>query len=73
MEAKELSERLLAHYGIRVEPHMAAYVLRRLSDAGAAIGQIPVIAGDARTGMPMRTMIDPAVLVGATPPPASAT
>ncbi len=71
MEAKELSERLLAHYGIRVEPHMAEYVLRRLNDAGAAIVQIPVIAGDARTGMPMRKLIDPAILVG--PTPASAT
>jgi hypothetical protein len=71
MEAKELSERLLAHYGIRVEPHMADYVLRRLNDAGAALGEIPVIAGDARTGMPLRKLIDPSVLVDLPSPPST--
>ena len=67
-----LGEALVKHYGIRVEPHMRKYVLARLRDAGAALAQIPVIGGDARTGVPLRAMIDPTVLLPLPPPTASA-
>lgn len=58
MDATELQQTLLNRFGIRVEPHMSAYVERRLSDGAT----LPVIGGDARTGRPVRRMIDPAEL-----------
>jgi len=56
--ATDLQQTLLNRFGVRVEPHMSAYVQRRLSDRGP----LPVIGGDARTGRPVRLMIDPAQL-----------
>jgi hypothetical protein len=55
---------MLESYGIRVEPQMSEYVLRRLKQAGDALSgaSFHVIGGDARTGMPIRKMIDSANL-----------
>jgi len=66
VKLNDLQQRLLDQYGLRVEPAMAQYVLRRLA-AGDA-GKVPVIGGDARTGTPMRTLIDPARLAGDSAP-----
>jgi hypothetical protein len=49
---------MLDAYGIRVEPHMSEYVLRRLQQAGDALRELPVIGGEARTGIPVRIAID---------------
>jgi hypothetical protein len=47
---------LLSQYGLRIDPVMGEYVLANLRSAGS--GSLPVIGGDARTGVPMRTTID---------------
>ncbi len=58
MDGEELRKRMLDAYGIRVEPEMSEYVLRRLRQAGNALRELPVIGGEARTGRPVRTMVD---------------
>ena len=58
MDGDEIRKRMLDNYGIRVEPHMSEYVLRRLSQAGDALRELPVIGGEARTGMPVRAIVD---------------
>ena len=62
MDREEIRKRMLDAYGIRVEPEMSEYVLRRLHQAGGALRELPVIGGEARTGMPVRRTIDPARL-----------
>ena len=69
----------LERLGLRLGPEMAAYVLRRIQTpstpaAGTSGGQslsdpsrIPVIGGDARTGLPVRKFIEVAALLA---PPA---
>ena len=60
MDAPEIRKRILDHYGIRIDPEMSEYVLRRLQEAGNEIGQpIPVMGGDARTGVAIAQTIDP--------------
>lgn len=49
---------MLDAYGIRVEPEMSEYVLRRLRQVSGAMRELPVIGGEARTGMPVRTVVD---------------
>ena len=58
MDGEEIRKRVLEAYGIRVEPEMSEYVLRRLRQAGTALRELPVIGGEARTGMPVRRTID---------------
>ena len=62
MEAREIERRLLEHYGIRVDAEMTRYVARRLTPASRALRELPVIGGAARTGRPLRVMIDPAAM-----------
>jgi hypothetical protein len=64
VEWTDVQQRLLDSYGIRVEPQMASYVMRRLTEpASAPPRELPVIGGNARTGMPLRISVDPAVLM----------
>jgi hypothetical protein len=58
MEARDIEARLLSQYGIRVDPEMQQYVARKLQQAGSALRQLPVIGGEARTGLPRRVMVD---------------
>lgn len=66
MDGEAIRKHMLDAYGIRVEPQMSEYVLRRLNQAGGAIGgaggargaSFHVIGGEARTGMPVRMPID---------------
>jgi hypothetical protein len=58
VDGEEIRKRMLDHYGIRVELEMTEYVARRLGEAGAALRELPVMGGEARTGMPIRKMID---------------
>ena len=67
MDAQQIRQRMLDAYGIRVEPEMSAYVARKLAQAGNALRELPVMGGDARTGMPLRLMVDPARLSAITP------
>ena len=66
MDENELEKRLLAQYGIRVEPHMRRYILKQLQTAGGALrrNSFAIMGGNARTGVPLRQMIDPAILAG---------
>jgi hypothetical protein len=55
MDEVEIRRRLIAQFGIRIEPEMSRYVLDKLK-TGA--GEIPIMGGDARTGVPVRTLVN---------------
>lgn len=57
MDAGEVRRRMLAQFGIRIEPAMSRYVLRQF-EAGPG-ESIPIMGGDARTGVPVRRFIPP--------------
>jgi len=65
LDVSDVQKRLLEHYGLRVEPEMGRYVLRQLAQTGKALGALPVIGGNARTGVPVRALIDPSRFVTA--------
>jgi hypothetical protein len=67
VDLADVQKRLLEYYGIRVEPEMGRYVLRRLAQAGSALRELPVIGGNARTGVPVRLLIDPSRLGSSVP------
>jgi hypothetical protein len=52
----DVAEVLLKRYRLRIEPEMSAYLRRQLC-AAPADGRIPVIAGDARTGVAVRRLL----------------
>ncbi len=54
-DAGEVRRRMLAQFGIRIEPAMSRYVLRQLKDP--TVESFPVMGGDARTGVPVRRFI----------------
>ena len=56
MDAGEVRKRMLAQFGIRIEPEMGMYVLRQLESPSAG-DSFPVMGGDARTGSPVRRLI----------------
>lgn len=56
MDESELRLLIRDRLGLRIEPEMSKYVLRR---AGESDQPIAVIGSDARTGMPRRQMVDP--------------
>ena len=58
VDGEQVRKRMLEAYGIRVEPEMSEYVSRQLRQAGNALRELPIIGGEARTGMPVRTTID---------------
>lgn len=60
MDAQALQELLRQRLGWRVGPHMAQYILEQL--AAGATQPFPVLAADARTGRPLREMLDPGIL-----------
>lgn len=60
MEEKEIARRLLRNFGIRIEPEMSAYARRQLERADAA--SFPIMGAHARTGVPLRTIIDGSTL-----------
>ena len=66
MDAGEVRTRMLAQFGIRIEPRMSEYVLRQLANGPSAAASFPVMGGDARTGTPVRRYI-PVAEFGASP------
>lgn len=59
MEEKEIAQRLLHNFGIRIEPEMSAYARRQLERrADNSAKTFPIMGAHARTGVPLRTMID---------------
>lgn len=63
MDARDVRRRMLAQFGIRIEPHMTQYVLDQLAGASAADASFPVMGGDARTGAPVRRFIPAAAFI----------
>lgn len=70
MDEATVRQRMLAQFGLRIEPEMTRYVIERLKAGAAEPEQLPVMGGDARTGAPVRRFIPPAALRDL-PPPAS--
>ena len=64
MHAGQMRTRILAQFGIRIEPEMSEYVLRQL-DNPAADASFPIMGGDARTGVPVRRFIPAAAFTRA--------
>ena len=60
MDPIQLREHLLRNLSLRVGDEMAAYIHRRMTAAFAKA--IPVIAADARTGIPVATTLSPSDL-----------
>ena len=59
MSDDQIRQAMVHNFGLRIQTHMTQYVRRRLLD-GAGNGarrSIPVIGGDARTGVAVRRMI----------------
>ena len=55
MSENDVQRRVREKYGLRLGPEMAAYVLRQLQEG--TLQTIPVIAGDARTGVAVRKQL----------------
>ena len=71
MDGEAIRRHMLDAHGIVVEPEMTGYVARRLAQAGdAAAAGFHVIGGDARTGVPVRRMVDAAGFRSLASPPA---
>jgi hypothetical protein len=62
MDTQELADLLRLKLGWRVGPHVAAYVARRLDAKGTK--PFPVMAADARTGLPVSDQVRPDELQG---------
>jgi hypothetical protein len=48
---------LLDRYRLRTQPEMRQYLLEQLRSRAASNAQIPIIGGDARTGVAVRQLI----------------
>ena len=71
MDAAEVRARMLAQFGLRIEPTMSEYVARQLGNTASSSGaSFPVMGGDARTGVPVRRLV-PAAAFDAVASPAS--
>lgn len=73
MDTTELQKRLLGHYGIWIESQMSGYVLKRLNEntpAASSCG-IPIIGGNARTGVPVRQIVEARLLAESPNTPAA--
>ena len=55
MGIEDIQQGLLKQHGLRITPAMSEYILSKIQSSGDA--ELPIIAGDARTGMPIRINI----------------
>ena len=68
MDPVDVRTRMLAQFGMRIEPAMSRYVVRQLGNTASSSGaSFPVMGGDARTGVPVRRLI-PAAAFDVAPP-----
>ena len=61
MDASQVQQIFLERLGLRIGPEMSRYVLSRITsgqDSPMPLGAIPVMGGDARTGIPVRRIVD---------------
>lgn len=63
MEARHIHPLVLRELNLRIGEAMAEYVARQVANAEED-RPIPIIGGDARTGVPMRKLLDPRILRG---------
>ena len=56
MDDSEIRRRVLAQFGLKIEPEMSRYLGRRLTSGEATT--VAVLGGDARTGVPLCLQID---------------
>ena len=71
MDAGEVRTRMLAQFGLRIEPGMSEYVVRQLGNtASSSDASFAVMGGDARTGVPVRRLV-PAAAFDVVASPAS--
>ncbi|HEX3356100.1 MAG TPA: hypothetical protein VHS31_03875 [Tepidisphaeraceae bacterium] len=66
MELNDIQQALLKQ-NLRITPAMGSYILQRLQSQDA--GEISIIAGNARTGVPLRATVLPAQLLEFTSDP----
>lgn len=59
VDPQQVPPLVLKELGIRIEPAMASYIARQLAAGAASQDPIPVIGGDARTGVPVRGLLKP--------------
>ena len=64
----EVQKQFLHRLNLRIGPETAAYVLRRI-DAGSA-SALPVMGGNARTGVPVRLLVEPSQIAAGFASPA---
>jgi hypothetical protein len=58
VDAGDVRTRMLAQFGLRIEPAMSAYVIRQLGNTASSSGaSFPVMGGAARTGVPVRRLV----------------
>lgn len=57
MNEQELTTHLRTHFGWRVGPHTARYIAARLESASTK--PFPILVTDARTGLPLRDLLEP--------------
>jgi hypothetical protein len=60
MGIEEIQQALLKEHGLRITPAMSEYILARLKSSDGK--DVSIIAGDARTGIPIQTTIPLATL-----------
>ena len=69
LTAAEVEKLFVQRLGLRIRPETAAYVLRQMASgrAGLPLGGagVPVMAADARTGVPVRATVDLTTLAAA--------
>ena len=60
MDALAIQRAMLRDHNLRIEAEMSKYVAQQFADVqnGLTLGAIPVIGGNARTGMPLRKTIE---------------
>jgi hypothetical protein len=62
MDESNLQQHVLSRLGLRIEPEMSRYLGRKLAGGD---GPFTIIGGDARTGIPRREIVQPALFAGA--------
>lgn len=55
MSESEMASLVRQRYGLRIEPHMSRYVIQKLASPPP---ELAIIGGDARTGIPVRQLLD---------------
>jgi hypothetical protein len=60
MSDNDIEQALLKHHGLRITPAMSEYILAKLKESSDS--ELPIIAGDAKTGVPVRAVIPLATL-----------